>query len=235
MTYKTAYKLNEVFVLDKDFNIFLGSVALEDSMAKGYVYANLFFYDETQKEIDKLRALIEKIHDEVVLELNMQSAEPPQLLLEISTRAHRAINDDGLDSIIKEFLSKKSRHMALITDQREQAKFMQICEAIFMELTATFYNMTMLQATDLANNVKMFKFTNEYVASMTERQRNLVVPALRVIGLENSIKLNNLLISSDFTVKYSPEPLEKGFAKQEETIKDQIKTFIQSQGSQEES
>ena len=206
----------------------LDHAVLQDSMAKGYVYANLFFYDEVQKEIDKLRALVEKIHNEVVLELAMCENDPPKLLLEISTRAHRAIGDDGLDSIIKEFLSQKSRHMSLMVDKREKAKFMQICEAIFMELTASFYKVTLNNAKDLEGGVKMFKFTPEYVQGMTERQRVFVSPALRVIALEHQIKLNDLKISTDFTVKYVPHPTPSGFAKQEATIKETLKTFAQA-------
>ena len=227
MNYSTAARLNEVFTLDKSFNIMLGDVELTDSLAKGYIYANKFFFDEVEKEIGKLRALVEKIHDEVILELSYCRNDTPKLLLEMSTRAHRAIGDDGLDCIIKEFLSERQKHIALMIDERERAKFVQICEAIFLELTTAFYTVTLNAACDLENGVKMFKFTREYIALMTDRQRNLVIPALRVIGLENQIKLNNLQISADFTVKYVPEPLREPFTKQEDTIKENIKTFIQ--------
>jgi len=230
MNYKTATTLHETFTLNKNFDIKLGDAVLEDSMAKGYVYANLYFYDEVQKEVEKLTALVEKLHSEVIKELAMCKNDPPRLLLEVSTRAHRIIGDDGLDCIIKEYLSQTSKHMALMVDQRERAKFMQICEAIFMEITETFYKTTLHTATDLENNVKMFKFTPEYIHAMTERQRTFVAPALRVIGLEHQIKLNNLQIAQDFTVRYVPEPIGSPFTKQEETIRDQIKTFIQKQG-----
>ena len=228
MNYKTALALHETFVLTKDFEITLGNAVLQDSMAKGYVYANLFFYDEVQKEVKKLRALVKKLHKDVIKELAMCKNDPPKLLLEMSTRAHRKIGDDGLDAIIKEHLAETRKHVSLMVDQRERAKFMQICEAIFMEITDTFYKKTLHIATDLVNNMKMFKFTPEYVQAMTERQRTFVAPALRVIGLEHQIKLNNLQISENFTVRYSPELAETPFLKQEETIKDQLKTFIQT-------
>jgi hypothetical protein len=51
-------------------------------------------------------------------------------------------------------------------------------------------------------------------------------PALRIIGLENKIKLNDLKVSDDWTVTYKPETLQSPFTKQEEAIKDQIKDFM---------
>ena len=227
MTYKTAAKIIEVFKLDKDYNLLLGEEALSEPISKGYAYANIYFYDEVQKEIQKLRVMIEKIHDEVTMELGLTNADPLRLFFEISTRAHRQIGDDGLDSLVKEFLATKSKHIALMVDHREKQKYTQICEAIFLELTNAFYNMTLHAATDLEDGIKMFKFTNEYVSLMTERQKVLVAPALRIVGLENNVKLNGLQISQDFTVKYKPELSPQPYAKQEEIIKEQIKTFIQ--------
>ena len=229
MNWKTASLLESTFTLDKDFKLRVGDAELTDSMAKGYIYSNLFFHDEVMKEIEKLRALVKKIHDDVIKELAMCKNDPPRLLLEISTRAHRIIGDDGLDSIIKEFLSQTRKHMSLMVDSREKHKFAQICEAIFMEITDSFYKTTLHTATDLEGGVKMFKFTPEYIQTLTDRQKTFVAPALRVVGLEHQIKLNNLQISNDFTVRYVPEPTDTNFAKQEETIRDNIKTFVQAQ------
>ena len=229
MNYKTAQKLHESFTLDKDFNLVITDTKhkLDDPMQKGYVYANLFFYDEVQKEVDKLRALVAKIHGEVCLELGMGGVDPVKLMLEISVRARRKIGNDSLDALIKEFLAEKQRHIALMVDQREKNKLNSICEAIFMELTQAFYNMTLQNAKDLAGGVKTFKFSKEYVDKMTDRQKRLLPPALRMIGFENQVKLNGFELSPDWAVKYTPERIPVPFNKQEETIKDQIKTFIQ--------
>jgi len=227
MNFKTAQILDDNFELDKDFNIVIKGTKnkLEDPMSKGYVYANLFFYDEVQKEIDKLRALVKKIYNEVALELNIN--DPIKMLLEISVRARRAIGDDGLDALIKEFLAEKQRHIALMVDTREKMRLTAICEAIFMELTVSFFNMTLQNAKDLTNNVKTFKFSKEYVEKMTLRQKALLSPAIKMIGFENQVKLNNYELAQDFTVKYIPERIPTSFKQQEDTIKDLLKTFIQ--------
>jgi hypothetical protein len=161
------------------------------------------------------------------MELGLSPDAPEKLLLEISTRARRAIGDDGLDSLIKEYLAEKSHHMSLMVDPNERGRFLQICEAIFIELTKAFFVSTLQQATDLDDDVKTFKFTHEYIEQMTERQKPMLTPAIRMIGFENQLKLNNLEITKDYTCKYQPEPMPATFTKQEATIKDQIKTFAQ--------
>ena len=226
MTYRAAAKMLEAFTLDRDYNIVINGAKLDDSMCKAYVYANIYFFDEVQKELIKLSQMIEKLYEDVTMELGMTDPDPLKLFFEISTRAHRQIGDDGLDSMIKEFLAEKKRHIALMVDQREQMKFHQICEAIFLELVGAFYTMTIHSATDFEPGVKTFKFSAEYIASMTERQKTLVAPALRMVGLENRIALGNLQISQTFAVRYTPTDTEESFLKQEDTIKDQIKNFI---------
>jgi len=225
MNYKTAYRIHEVFKIDAEFGLSVGNTKLEDALCKGYVYANLYFYDEVEKEASKLRMMVQKIYDEVTTDLAV--VEPMKLLMEMSTRAHRAIGDDGLDALIKEFLAEKSRHVSLVVDERERTKYFEICNAIFLELTSAFYVKTLQAAIDLEDGVKMFKFSREYVADMTPRQKVFVAPALRIVGLEHQVKMNKLEIASDFTVKYTPQDLGEHFKKQEETIKDQIKTFVQ--------
>lgn len=215
-------------MLDNEYNITLRDKTVSDPMCKGYIYANLFFYDEVQKEIVKLRDMVKQLHDEVIMELGLNPDQPEKLLLEISTRARRAIGDDGLDSLIKEYLAEHGRHMALLVDPKERERFNQICEAIFIELTKAFFVATLQNATDLDDDVKTFKFTHEYIAALTERQKPLLSPAIRMIGFDNQLKLNNLEVTKDYTVKYRPEPMETSFAKQEATIKDQIKTFAQN-------
>jgi len=230
MNFSTAKKIDETFTLDKDFNVILAesNKKLDDPMCKGYVYANLFFYDEVQKEIEKLRGMIKKLHDEVVLELGLSPDDPTKLMLEISMRARLVIGDDGLDALIKEFLAEKGRHIALVPDYRERSKYDQVCEAIFIELTAGFFKMTLQSARDLEGGLKMFKLAKDYVDKMTVRQKRLFAPAIRMIGFENQVKLNSFDLSADWTIKYAPEYIPANFKKQEITIKEQIKSFVQN-------
>jgi hypothetical protein len=226
MTYHVADRLNTAFKLDENFNLVLGGHQLADPMCKGYVYANLFFYDETQKEIVKLRQLVEKIYNEVIMELGLDPNDPAKLLLEVSTRVTHTIGDDGLDILVKEFLSQKSNHLSLMIDAGEKQKFETICEAIFMELTESFYKNTLEGATDAADDFKTFKFSQSYVDALNARQKSLIVPALRVIALINKKRLNNLRVSDKWAVMFMPESTESGFTQQEEQIKEQLKEFL---------
>ncbi|MCL2229135.1 MAG: hypothetical protein FWC00_04910 [Firmicutes bacterium] len=224
MNYKVAAKFNEVLKIKEDYSIVFNGVELDDPMCKGYVYASLYFYDEVQKEVEKLKLMVQKLYDEVSTDLAI--TDPAKLLMEMSTRANRAIGDDGLDAIIKEFLGEKTRHVALVVDEREKAKYIQICEAILIELVTAFHAATFHAAMDLEGGVKKFKLTNEYIAAMTPRQKVFISPAIRIVALENQMKINRLEVSKDFTVKYVPISTGEHFKKQEDTIKDQIKEFM---------
>jgi len=229
MTFKTAKKIENAFVLDQNFEIVLrdSKQKLEDPMCKGYVYANLYFYDEVEKEIDKLRSMIKKIHDEITVDIGGDPNDVQKLLMELCTRVRNQIGEDSLDVLVKEMLAERCKHMCLMTDAREHEKLEKICSAIFMELVAAFFDMTIHNARDLDGGVKTFRFSKQYVEKLTPRQKKLLAPALRMVGFENQVKLNDFELAQDWTVKYKPERLPTAFARQEDTIKDQIKTFIQ--------
>ena len=142
-------------------------------------------------------------------------------------RVRNKIGDDSLDALIKEMIAEKVHHIGLMVDRHEQDKLSRICEAIFLELLTAFFGMTLQNARDLDNNIKTFRFSKEYIDNMTDRQKRLLSPALKMIGFENQLKLCNFELTGDWTVRYIPERIPNPFTRQEETIKDQIKTFVQ--------
>jgi len=235
MNYKTCKRLNDNFVLDEKFDIFLavrnnlsgettGKVPVTDPMAKGYIYACLYFYDEVEKEVNKLRAMINRMLDEVNLEANIP--EPAKKLMELSARARGAIGDDSLDAMIKEELAKEERAISLIPDAQEIEKLEKILDSIFTELFESF-SMVTLHKTKDEGPYKTFRFTDEYIAALTERQKKLLAPAIRMIGFENSVKLNDFEVRPDWSVRYIPERLSENFEAKEEEIKFNLKQMME--------
>lgn len=228
MTFISAQKINEFFSLDKDYNLVLKDTKakLEDPLSKGYAYACLFFYDETQKELDKLRALITKFKNEIITELGYDESEPSKMLMELSARVRQSLgDDDSLDAMIKEMLSEKNKHIALMVEASERDKLNKITGAIFSEIVESFYNMTFNDSREVGDK-KSFQFSAEYINKLTDRQKKLLSPAIRMIALSNQIKLNFFEISPNFVVKYIPERIANSYARQEEQIKDNIKDLI---------
>ena len=236
MNYRTCKRLHESFTLDEQMNLFLTirdvitgdikkQVPLTHPMEKGYVYACLFFYDEVQKEVDKLVAMIEKILEEVRLEL--YNAETPKMLLELSARVRNAIGEDSLDKLLKEVLAKDSKHMVLMPASYEIDKWDKVVESIFIELFANFANMTVKNTKEVAGR-KQFTFPPEYIEGLTPRQKKLLAPAIKMVGFEYMVKLNGFELLPDWSVRFLPEQLPDKFTAKEEEIKLSIKQLMEA-------
>lgn len=235
MNYVTCKKIHESFVLDEKFEAYLAvregvgdaiikKVLVENPLEKGYVYANLYFYDEVWREVGKLHKMIKKIYDEISMEAVIE--DPSKLLMEISTRVRNAIGDDSLDAFIKEILANEARAISLLPDEQELAKLALVKESIYTEVFNNFTAMTLRNATDVGE-AKTFKFTDDYIDSLTERQKKLISPTLKVVGFINSVKLDEFELFPDWTVQYKPVQLKENFDAKEEEIKVSLKKLME--------
>ena len=235
MNYKTCKRLNENFVLDENFDLFLAKrdpatnavtqrFAVENPMEKGYIYACLYFHDEVAKEIDKLHNMINRMLEEINMEVHIP--ESSKKLMELSARVRQAVGDDSLDAIIKEILAKEERAIALMPDQAELEKLDKIFESIFTELFESFSMVTLRNTKDEAG-FKIFRFTEDYIRSLSDRQKKLLAPAIRMVGFKNMIRLNDFEILPDWSVRYRPERLEEDFTQKEDEIKAAIKKMME--------
>jgi len=221
--------MSELFKLDEKFEPFFLNgkgerVYLQKPMEKGYVYASLFFFDEAHKEIEKLGKMVVKIRGELAQEVKID--DPTKLFMELSSRVRNAIGDDSLDALIKEKLAEDFKVIALLPTEEEMEKLGNIQEAIYKELFQGFLDMT-FKNTTAAGDAKTFKFSTEYIDKLTERQKKLLTPALRMAGFINRLRLDEFEILADWTVKYKPVPLADGFDAKEEEIKISLKKLLE--------
>jgi len=235
MNYKTSKRLQENFILDDNFDVFLAKrdtitkeivdkFPVENGMEKGYIYACLYFYDEVEKEINKLRAMINKMLDEINLEVHIP--ESAKKLMELSARVRGAVGDDSLDAIIKEVLAGEERAIALMPTPDEIEKQEKVYESIYTELFESFSMVTIHNTKD-EGGFKTFRFTQAYIDALTPRQKKLLSPAIRMVGFENSAKLNDLEILPDWSVRYIPERMSEDFSQKEEEIKISLKKMME--------
>lgn len=227
MNFKTCKVLNEHFLLDEEFVPYVKGknnqkVYVTDSLEKGYIYASLFFYDEVTKEIAKLEKMIRKMYDEVMMDA--VNPDPAILMLDLSRRAKDIIGNDSLDALIKKILSEHGKHMALLPDKKETDKYEKICESILTELLTSFYDATIRNATQ-EGNVRTFSLSQKYIAALTERQKKLINPALRMVGFLNDLRLDEFK-AKDYAMSFRPVKLGNPFSAQEEKIKLGLKKLM---------
>ncbi|MCL2755512.1 MAG: hypothetical protein FWE45_00460 [Firmicutes bacterium] len=231
MNFKSCKRIHETFSLDAKFEPFLTITAdaktraiITNPLEKGYIYASLFFYDEVIREMQKLDKMIRKIMDEIRMEIHYE--DPSKILMELSARVRRAIGDDSLDAFIKEILAEESRAISLLPTDSEVTKFLTVKEAIYTELFDAFVNMTFRNASD-QGEFKSFKFTDEYIGNLTDRQKKLISPALRMAGFISQIRLDEFVVTPDWTVRYKPVSLREKFDAKEEEIKSSLKKLME--------
>ena len=227
MRYKTCQVIHENFLLDdKSAPYFNGAnkkIFVTDGLEKGYIYASLFFYDEVQKEITKLEKEIRSTWEAVLMDA--PEIQPGPLMVEISRRVKDVIGDDSLDALIKEILAEKEKHISLVPDEKEKQKYDTIRDSILAELLASFYDITIKKA-EQQGPFRTIKLSDKYVTAMTERQKKLFSPAVRMVGFLNNIRLEDYVANETFEISYKPERLLKPFDAQEEIIKNSLKKLI---------
>ncbi|MCL2846274.1 MAG: hypothetical protein FWE38_01145 [Firmicutes bacterium] len=235
MNYRSCKKIHESFILAENNEPHLAvrnattgeiekTVPITSPMEKGYIYASLFFFDEVDKEVIKLNKMIQKVLDELQQEVNIDN--PTLLLMELSNRVKNAIGDDSLDALIKEMLAAQTKAIALMPDAEEMKKLMVIKEAIYTELFNNFVNMTFKNSKDVGG-FRTFKFTNEYVETLTERQKKLLAPAIRMAGFINQLRLDGFELQPDWSVRFKPHRIEQTFNAREDEIKTNLKRLME--------
>ena len=228
MNYKTCQALNKNFALnEKSIPYFVGGgekAVVTDGMEKGYIYAALYFFDEVAKEIAKLDKMVRKVLEEV--KMDAPAIEPAVLMVEASRRIKDIIGDDGLDALIKQIIGEESKHLSLLPDKIELEKYEKVCDAIFVELVTGVYQKTIVGAERQPDGTMVTALSQKYIDTMTERQKKLFSPALRMVAFLNGLRLDNFSSTPEFKITFMPEKLKKSFDEQEDIIKEKLKKLM---------
>jgi len=226
MNWKTCKILNDKFKLDEKYNVFLNTeknIEVTDGLEKGYIYAAMFFYDEIDKEMRKLEKIIGQELDMILLE--SPEMDVGIMLIELSRRVKSAIGDDSLEGLIKEVLARSRKHIALSLEPKEAEKLDFIKESILTETIHNLYK-TMLEKPEKdEDGYKKLALTQSYADKLTERQKRLITPALKMVGFLNGIKVDSFEIK-DFNASFKLYAVATPFAAKEEAIKKNLKKMI---------
>jgi hypothetical protein len=235
MNYKIIANLRANFELDSRHEIWhverdssgkeLRRVPVTNPMDKGYIYAALYFFDDIKREVEKLEKMVRKIRDEIGME--SPSLESPIKMLYVSRRVRDITGDDSLDALIKEMLAEeKGKHIALVPEKGELAKYEKVKNAIFTELLSEFTEQTLGNTIQNEGGKCQFSLKPKYIETMTETQKAIFVPAVKMAAFLFGLRLNDFQLMPNFTVSYNAQKLPEPFAAQEEEIKKSIKKLI---------
>ena len=112
----------------------------------------------------------------------------------------------------------------LIKLRRE--KYEKIKESILTEIINGFYNTTIEKSEVERGLSRTVTLTKKYIDAMTERQKKLFSPALRMAAFLNDTRLDKFKVTPEFKAVFEPERLNTPFAVQEEAIKNKLKQLM---------
>jgi len=226
MNYKTCKILNDKFVLDDKYNIYLGmkkKVQVTDGLEKGYIYAAMFFFDEVQKEIQKLGKVIRKHLDMIMLE--SPNIETGILLLELTRRTKGSIGDDSLDALVKEIIGETKKHISLSLEGKEIERLYALKDSILTEIIANLFENVIEKAEAGASGRRSTTLAKNYIDKLTERQKKLLSPAFKMIGFINDVRIDEFEFK-DPAISFQLYAMSSPFSTKEEGIKKNLKKIM---------
>lgn len=226
MNYKTCEILNSKFVLDDKFNIFLGTkkkAQVVDSLEKGYIYAAMFFYDEVQKEVNKLVKIVRKHLDMIMME--SPNIDTAILLLELSRRTKASIGDESLDALIKEMLGETRKHISLSLEQKEVARLYALKDSILTEIIQSLYENVIDKSDAGLAGRRTTTLAQAYVEKLTDRQKRLLGPAFKMVGFLNNVRIDEFEYK-DSVISFQLYAMSSPFSAKEDSIKNSLKKLM---------
>ena len=132
MNYQSCYAINQGFMLTADNQIACPAAQLlvKNSMQRAYIFTNLFFYDITEREVNKLYNKIRKTYEVVIGSSEFAPDDVDHLFPNISARFATEVGNNSLDPLIKIELAKIKPTMMLQLSKDEQRQIEQMRSSI---------------------------------------------------------------------------------------------------------
>lgn len=224
MNYQGCEAINRSFsVTDGIVSCDLTKIIIRNSMQRAYIFTNLFFYDITQREIEKLRKKILNMRDIVIKSTDFAPDDVDRLFPNISARFSSEIGNNSLDPIIKEELAKIKPTLMLSLSKDEQKKIDQIKISIFNTEINKFKRALIITQD---NKGKPYEFTlsQKYVENLPERCRLFLKPTIKMLAYMDGLQFETFEITPSYKIKYTWSDIHPQF--DEETLKNEIKEIM---------
>lgn len=224
MNYQGCEVINRCFTVnDGIISCTPARTLVYNSMQRAYIFTNLFFYDITQREIEKLRKKIRNMHEIVVGSSDFAPDDVDHLFPIISTRFNSEIGNNSLDALIKEELATIKPTLMLSLTKAEQKQIDQMKASIFNTEINKFKKALIITQD---NKGKPYEFTlsEKYINNLPERCRLFLKPTIKMLAYMDGLQFATFEISPLYKIKYTWSDIHPQF--NEEELKDQIKTLI---------
>ncbi len=225
MNYLSCEALNRSFIVTADGNIAstVTPILVKNSLQRAYIFTNLFFYDITQREVEKLSNKIRRMHEVVVASSDFAPDDVDKLFPNISARFRTEVGDNSLDPLIKIELAKIKPTLMLALSKAEQKQIEQMQISI-CNTEINKFKKALIITQDNKGKPYEITLSEKYIANLPERCRRILKPTIKMLAYMDGLQFDTFEITYDYKITYTWSDVHPQF--DEESLKDEIKQII---------
>ena len=232
MNYQSCEAINKSFIVTEDGQIActLAQMLVKNSMQRAYIFTNLFFYDITEREVEKLCAKIRKTYEVVISSSEFNADDVDHLFPNISARFAGEIGNNSLDPLIKLELAKIKPTMMLQLSKAEQKQIEQMRSSI-CNTEINKFKRAVIITQDNKGKPYEIALSEKYIANLPTRCRRLLKPTIKMLAYMDGLKFDQFEITPGYKIIYTWSDEHVTF--DEEPLKDEIKAIMSGDSENE--
>lgn len=233
MNYASADAINRSFSVMEDGQIACETAKrlVKNSLQRAYIFTNLFFYDITEREVNKLRAKIRKTYEVVIGSSEFAPDDVDHLFPNISARFATEVGNNSLDPLIKLELAKVKPTMMLQLSKVEQKQIDQMNLSI-CNTEINKFKKALIITQDNKGKPYVISLSEKYVNNLPPRCRRFLKPTIKMLAYMDGLQFDQFEISPDYKITYTWANVHPKF--DEEALKDEIKSIMAGNSTDEE-
>lgn len=225
MNYQSCEALNRSFVMTDGGGIDcpLSQKLVKNSLQRAYIFTNFFFYDITQREVEKLTTKIRNTYETVIASSEFAPDDVDNLFPNISSRFMTELGNNSLDPLIKLELAKIKPTMMLQLDKAEQKQI----DAMYSSICNTEINKfkkAIIITQDNKGKPYEITLSPKYINNLPDRCRRILKPTIKMLAYMDGLQFDQFEIAPNYTITYTWSNIRPEF--NEETLKDEIKAIM---------
>lgn len=225
MNYQSCEAINRSFNVTEDGDIDCPAAEklVKNSLQRAYIFTNLFFYDITQREIEKLGKKIRRMHEVVVASSDFAPDDVDKLFPNISARFRTEIGNNSLDPLIKIELAKIKPTLMLALSKAEQKQIDQMQHSI-CNTEINKFKKALIITQDNKGKPYEITLSEKYITNLPERCRRFLKPTIKMLAYMDGLQFDQFEISYDYKITYTWADVHPQF--DEEAMKEEIKALM---------
>lgn len=229
MNYRSCEAINHNFEITERGKIACPQAQLivHDSLQRAYIFTNLFFYDITEREVNKLYDKIESKRQTVIASAGLAADDVNTLFANLSAQFKTEIGDNSLDPLIKILLSrtKKQLSLQLTKEEKKQVDAMKqaICHSEILK-----FKKAVIFTQDNKGKPYQVNFSEKYLTNLPARAKRILKPTIKMLAYMDGLQFDTFEFDPDAgTLTYTWADAHPTF--DEPALKDAIKSLIAQQ------